>query len=222
MATRIIDLTFTLAEGMTTFPVHWHPFVEITQLGRHGIENRETRKIVLGTHTGTHCDAPRHFVPGGKTIEEIPIETFVGPALVLDLTHAGVGYAVDAAELEAKVGARRPQRLVLRFDWDKNWGKIEYYRDHPYLTKAAAHWLVERGVILLAMDTPMPDNSRDGSTSKEDSPVHKILLGKGVILVEYLTNLKELRKDEVELAVLPLRIKEGDGAPARVVAIERD
>ena len=84
MSKKVVDLTFPIEEGMTTFPVHWHPFVEITQLGRHGIENRETRKIVLGTHTGTHCDAPSHFIPGGETVDSIPPERFIGPALLLD------------------------------------------------------------------------------------------------------------------------------------------
>ena len=65
---KIIDLTMSLKEGMQTFPTHWHPFVEITQLGRHGIENRETRKLILGTHTGTHIDAPSHFISDGDTI----------------------------------------------------------------------------------------------------------------------------------------------------------
>lgn len=69
MPRRIVGLTFPIHEGMTTFPAHWHPFVEVSVMGRHGIENRETRKVVMGTHTGTHCDAPCHFVPGGKTVD---------------------------------------------------------------------------------------------------------------------------------------------------------
>lgn len=222
MARRLIDLTYTLHEGMTTFPVHWHPPVEITQLGRHGIENRETRKIVLGTHTGTHCDAPRHFVPGGATIEQLPLEPFIGPARLLDFSQAADLYEISRGELADHLGDSRPQRLILRFDWDRHWGTRKYYRDHPYLSDAAAELLVERGVQLLAMDTPMPDNPANGSSSANDSPVHKILLGQGVILVEYLTNLAALRRTEVELLVLPLKIRDGDGSPARVVAIEED
>ena len=63
-----------IEEGMQTFAAHWHPFVEITQLGRHGIENRESRKLTFGTHTGTHIDAPRHFIPGGQTVDRVPLE----------------------------------------------------------------------------------------------------------------------------------------------------
>ena len=91
MTRRIIDLTYPIHEGMTTFPAHWHPVVEITVLGRHGIENRETRKLILGTHTGTHCDAPRHFVPGGKTVDLLPLDIFIGPAFVMDFSDSRPG-----------------------------------------------------------------------------------------------------------------------------------
>jgi kynurenine formamidase len=112
--------------------------------------------------------------------------------------------------------------VVLRFGWDRHWGTRRYYQDHPYLTKPAAQWLVERGVRLLGMDTPMPDDSRNGSSAAEDSPIHKILLGSGVILVEYLTNLAAIRSDEIELIVLPLKVQGGDGAPVRCVAVEHE
>src|SRR5215470_18846099 len=75
---RIVDLSYLLHDGMTTYPVHWSPPFEVTQLGRHGIEGRESRKIVMGTHTGTHVDAPRHFIPNGKTIDELPLDIFMG------------------------------------------------------------------------------------------------------------------------------------------------
>lgn len=221
MRGRKIDLTFLIHEGMTTFPVAWHPVVEITQLGRHGIENRETRKIVLGTHTGTHCDAPRHFVPGGDTVENLSLDTLIGPALIVDFSNCTRGQEFGAGDFENKVGDRHPERLILRFDWSDYWGTMEYYRAHPFISEEAARWMVDRGVRLLGMDTPMPDNPENGRSAPVDSPVHKILLGSGVILVEYLCNLRQLQCQEVELIVLPLKISQGDGAPVRCVAIER-
>lgn len=220
MTRRIVDLTYPIHEGMTTFPRHWHPVVEITVLGRHGIENRETRKIVLGTHTGTHCDAPRHFIPGGKTVDLLPLEVLVGPAFIVDFSNSQPGQEMDVVDFANQLGERRPERLVMHFDWSKHWGNMRYYTDHPYISSAAAHWLVERGVKLLAMDTPQPDNPAPDRNNKVDSPNHQILLGNGIILVEYLCNLKELRQREIELIVLPLKILEGDGSPVRCVAIE--
>ena len=220
MSRRIVDLTLTIEEGMTTFPVHWHPFVEITMLGRHGMENRETRKLVLGTHTGTHIDAPRHFVRDGETIENIPLDPMVGPAAVLDFHDAPDHHEVDLKQLQAAIGDRPLERLLLRFDWDRHLRTNAYYSNHPFLSEEACEWLVARGCRMIAMDTPMPDNPVNGRGTPKDSPNHVILLGAGVLIVEYLCNLRSLTQEVVELVVAPLKIHEGDGAPARVFAIE--
>lgn len=162
MPRRIVGLTFPIHEGMTTFPAHWHPFVEVSVMGRHGIENRETRKVVMGTHTGTHCDAPCHFVPGGKTVDQLPLDALVGPALCLDRSDCRPLQEVDVKDLERRLGDRRHERLVLRYDWSEQWGQMRYYTSHPFLSEDAARWLVDHGVRLLAMDTPMPDDPRNG------------------------------------------------------------
>lgn len=220
MKKRIIDLTFPIHEGMTTFPVHWHPLVEVSQMGRHGIENRETRKMVLGTHTGTHCDAPRHFIPNGRTVDKLDLNVLIGEARVLDFSKTPPKQELGLEAFEKQLGSARPSRILMRFDWSDQWGKSRYYTDHPFISEKAAAWLVSRGVKLLGMDTPMPDNPLNARGTANDSPNHKILLGKNVILVEYLCNLKEIRKKEVELVVLPLKLLGGDGAPVRCVAIE--
>ena len=83
---KIIDLSMTIEERMITFGAYWHPKVKITQLGKFGRENRETRKITIGTHTGTHIDAPRHFIKNGKTVEKINLNWLCGEALLLDFS----------------------------------------------------------------------------------------------------------------------------------------
>ncbi len=219
MSKQIIDLTMHIEEGMQTFPTLWHPFVEITQLGRHGIENRETRKIVLGTHTGTHIDAPRHFIKNGKTVDEIPLETLIGTATILDFTHCGPGYEVGVEELKSAIGNKPIQRIILRFDWDKYLGTMDYYTKSPYLSYTAATWLVEKGCALLGMDSAMPDDPRNGKGSDNDSPIHKILLSNEVILLEYLVNLKSITEPVFEIIVAPMKIKGADGSPVRAMAI---
>ncbi|HYE86935.1 MAG TPA: cyclase family protein [Vicinamibacterales bacterium] len=222
MTPRIIDLSYPIHEGMTTFPVHWHLPVEITQLARHGIENRETRKIVMGTHCGTHIDAPRHFIPNGPTIDTISLDLLVGPARVLNFTPITTAkQRFDVDDFASRLGDERPLRLILRFDWSDHWGTMKYYSDQPYISEEAAQWLVDRGVRLLAMDTPQVDSPDHGRTGPKDSPNHKIMLGQGCIFVEYCTNLRQLTRSEVELVVAPLNILGSDGSPARVMAIER-
>ncbi len=220
MTRRIVDLTLTLREGMQTFPTHWHPMVEITQLGRHGIENRETRKLVMGTHTGTHVDAPRHFIAGGATIETIPLDQWVGPARLADFSALPKLAEITPAMLEKEIGTQGIARVVLRFDWCKQLGTMTYYEQHPYLSEQAAQWLVDHGCRMVAMDSPQPDDPRNGRNSPKDSPIHKILLGQGVVLCEYLCNLRDLSTRTFELVVAPLKIEQGDGAPARCFAIE--
>jgi kynurenine formamidase len=219
---RIVDLTMSIHEGMQTFPAHWHPVVEITQLGRHGIENRETRKIVLGTHTGTHIDAPRHFVPGGRTVDQISLEQINGRATLVDMSHLPARASVDVPELAAATKNHSVERLIMRFDGCKRLGTMEYYTDHQWLTQDACRWLVERGCRLLGFDIPMPDNPNSGPRSEEDSPNHKILLGNNVILLEYLVHLSAIGVPEFDLIVAPLKIRDGDGAPARCFAVVED
>ena len=218
---KIIDLSLPIEEGMMTFPTHWHPVVEVTVLGRHGIEGRETRKIVLGTHTGTHADAPRHFIPNGGTIDEIPLEILIGPASVADFTDCRALQEIEVKDLQQKLGAKVPPRLILRTDWSEHFGKMKFYNEYPFLSQNAAQWLVDQGVRLMAMDTPSPDNPAHSRGAAKDSPNHKVLLGAGVVLVEYLVNLKAISASSVELIVLPLKLKGSDGSPARCVAIER-
>jgi arylformamidase len=218
---KITDLSLTLHEGMMTFPTHWHPVVEISILGRHGIEGRETRKIVLGTHTGTHTDAPLHFIPNGRGIDEVPLETLVGEATVVNFAPAQPNQEIDIAALKRKLGGTVPIRLILRTDWSDHFGQMSYYNNYPYFSQDAARWLVDGGCRVIAMDTPSPDNPAHSRGSGNDSPNHKILLGAEVVLVEYLTNLRSLSKPVVELVVLPLKLKGADGSPARCVAIER-
>ena len=218
---KIIDLSLSLHEGMMTFPTHWHPVVEISILGRHGIEGRETRKVTLGTHTGTHTDSPLHFIPNGKGIDEVPLEVLVGEATVLNFAPAQPTQEIGVAALKEKLGAKVPRRLILRTDWSDYFGEMTYYNNYPYFSQEAARWLVEGGCRLIGMDTPSPDNPAHSRTSGNDSPNHKVLLGAEVVLVEYLCNLRSLSKPVVELVVLPLKIKGADGAPTRCVAIEK-
>jgi arylformamidase len=218
---KITDLSLHIEEGMMTFPTHWHPVVEISILGRHGIEGRETRKIVLGTHIGTHADAPRHFIPQGRTIDDVSLDILIGPATVVNFAPCRPLQVIDIADLKAKLGDKIPTRLVLRTDWSEHFGQMAFYNEYPFFSEAAATWMVENGVRLIAMDTPSPDNPAHSRGTPKDSPNHKVLLGAGVVLVEYVCNLKALTASEVELIVLPLKLKGCDGSPARCVAIER-
>lgn len=202
-----------------TFPVHWHPMVEICQLGRFEVEGRETRKITMGTHTGTHVDAPRHFIQQGKTIEELPLDSFYGPATLLDFSHLPDKTEIDIEMFKSLAGDKVAERLIFRFDWCQRLDSLEYYSHHPFLSEDLCEYLVSHGVKLIGTDAPMPDNPLNGRGSEKDSPNHTILLSAGVVILEYLVNLNQIDTSEFILSALPLKIENGDGAPVRAVAI---
>ncbi len=216
---EIIDLTYDIEEGMTTFNAYWHPAVRIDQLGKHNSEGRESRKLILGTHCGTHVDAPSHFVQNGRTIDKIPLHKLMGSITIFDFSHLGKNEVVTREMLE-KVNIT--PLIMFKFGWGVNWKTDHFYRDYPFLSLDAAKYLVERGVQLIATDTPSLDDSRiklQGRMlgSEEDSPVHKIILRNNLVLVEYIAHLDQVKDiNDWNIIVMPIRIKEGDGAPARV------
>lgn len=215
----IIDLTMTIEEGLMTFPVHWHPVVEITQLGRFHVEGRESRKLVLGTHTGTHVDAPRHFIRDGKSVDQTDLDIYYGQARVLDFSDLPDMSEVTLKMLQERIGEDFPPRIILRYDWDQRISNLEYFSHHPYLSEQACEWLTESGVRLVGTDAPMPDDPRNGRGSDRDSPNHKILLGSGVAILEYLVNLASIPVRDFVLSAFPLRISGADGSPVRALAI---
>lgn len=218
---KITDLTFEIKEAMPVFKAHWHPAVEITMLGRHEIEGRQTRKIILGTHTGTHMDAPLHFIKGGASIDQLQLEIFAGKALIIKFPDAKAGREILSADIRGFWDEfPKIERVVFRYDWSDQWEKDCYYRDYPYLSMDAADFLVEKKVQLVGMDTPSPDNPKNGPRGLEDSPIHKLLLSKGIVLVEYLNNLRAIQSDLVDFFVFPLKLKGADGSPVRCLAFE--
>jgi arylformamidase len=213
-----VDLTRCIEEGMTTFHTELHSDVVIRQLGSIEEHGRDTREITLGTHTGTHLDAPLHFIENGETVENLPLDGLMGPVELVDFSHLDENEPVTVSQLENE---RISERMIFRFGWEDKWGDAEeFYNDYPYLTVDAATYLVNEGVKMLGFDVPSPDSSsRPLDGGDDDSPVHKVFLGNDVILVEYLKNLDEINsRDEWRIAVLPLKIRGADGAPARVVA----
>ena len=216
---KIVDLSIDIHEGMTTFPVLWHPYVSIKQLGRYHVEGRRSTEIIIGSHTGTHVDAPAHFIENGDLIEDIPLERFYGECYCADFSEFRNGEIVTADVVKRKLSRIKAKKILMHFGWDKNLFSKNYYTEHPFLSEDACDFLVERGTELVGMDTPMPDDPRNGKGSVNDSPNHLILLKSNVVILEYLCNLAGLVNQEFTISALPLKLTNVDGAPVRAVAI---
>jgi arylformamidase len=216
---EIVDLSHEIFPGMQVFDADWHKNVAFESLGQIESVGRRTSHIHIGTHSGTHIDAPSHFMIDGKTIDELPLDIFVGRATKLDLRNVPEKTRITVDYLEQKFAETVFEpRVIIDFDWCKNYGLPTFYTKHPFFTVEAAQWLVDKGVQLVGYDTPMLDNPKDGQASECDSPIHKVFLNLGIPLIEYMNNLN-LVNAEFMLIAVPLNLRALDGSPVRCVGI---
>lgn len=177
----------------------------------------EVHQFALCTHMGTHLDAPCHFIEGGATIDEVPLDTLTATAVVWGL-DCDPGELISADMFEAQAPESRPGEGVLLWTgWGDRYGSTEYV-DHPYLGEDAAHWLVERQAAYVALDFVTPDLPFHLRPEGFDFPVHRILMGGGTLVIENLAAAGALVGRRVEVIVGALRLQGLDGAPARILA----
>lgn len=161
----------------------------------------------MSAHTGTHADAPAHFIQGGKTIDEMEISHFIGRAKVLDFSDKE--YYIDATDLADK-GIEKGDIILLKTHNSARLHEAEYLTDYVYLTAEAAEYLAEREILTVGIDFLTIDGP------DTDFPAHYALLGAGIVIFEGL-NLLDIEAGEYEMVALPIKIAGGDGAPARVL-----
>jgi len=203
---RVWDVSVKNEAGMHIYP--GDPPLETTQvraIARGDVAN--LTHLALGAHTGTHVDAPAHFIEGGATLEEIPLDRMVGDAIVLDLRGRGV---IDADALRPHA-LERDAIVLFKTDNSELWERGGFQRDFTYVSRDAAEYLLARGVKTIGMDYLSIEQF--GSAT---FPVHKLLLGAGVLIIEGL-DLRAVSAGPYVLACLPLNLQGVDGAPARAV-----
>jgi kynurenine formamidase len=212
----LVDLTQPFADGM--FHGRRFPTPRVTRMmtiAEHGLN---VTCAEFAVHTGTHIDAPCHFLPDGRSVEQLPLEQTHGRAVGWAVER-GPGELIEVADLEGNTPRAEPGHIVtIHTGWDRHYDDHERYRDHPYLSADAAAWLVERGVKLVAFDLPTPDLPEARRPPGFDWPVHRTLLAGGVLIAEHLANLDHVAGHRFELWALPIPIVGADGAPARIVA----
>ncbi|MGB8643852.1 MAG: cyclase family protein [Anaerolineae bacterium] len=169
--------------------------------------------IDMGVHTGTHVDAPLHFVPGGGTIDQLDLNVLMGPAQVVDLPHTA--RAISALDLQATHIPDGTQRLLIRTSNCARWDKPEFQEDFVALGVDAAQWLLDHNIKLVGIDYLSIEPF--GST---DHPVHHLLLNAHIVVVEGL-DLRAIQPGTYDLVCLPIKLAGAEGAPARAVLIER-
>lgn len=203
---KLLDVSVALAAGMPTYP--GNPAFELQPIKRivEGGSSNNSR-LVLGTHTGTHIDAPRHFFDGAAGVDEVALDLLLGRARVVEIQKRG---GIVPQDLEA-AGLREDLRVLLKTPNSALWNSPDFHEEYAHLTESAARYLVDQGVKVVGIDYLSIEQFK-----KAGAPAHRALLSAGVVIIEGL-NLAEAEPGMYELYCLPLRIVGGDGAPARVV-----
>jgi arylformamidase len=206
---RIVDISVPLTTGFPVFPGDPEVRIEPTLLLEQG-DGAAVSRISMGDHSGTHLDAPGHQLPGGASLDTVPLSLLMGRALVADLRGAT---EIGVEQLE-NLPLRGEERLLLKTDNSLLWNQPGFRPEYVALSVEGAGYLVRSGIRLLGIDYLSIE--RFGG----DGSVHRALLENGVIILEGL-DLSTVSAGLFDLICLPLRIAGGNGAPARAVLRER-
>ena len=207
---RIIDLTLSLEPAMRG--VKFEPARVLEKDGWNAMT------LHLYSHCGTHMDAPRHFDVSGQTIDRIPLDKCMGPAWLVDLSGIKPRSLITVEDLgphQKKIQAG--DGLLIRTGWSLLAHSPAYRNDLPRISLELARWCADNGVRILGVEPP---SVADVHNIEELTTIHRVLLESGVIIVEGLANLDKIHKEKVTFMAFPLKIVDGDGAPARALAIE--
>ena len=210
-----IDLTLTISKSLQSFPGSPKPqFILWSNIKDDGY-NLEL--LFLSSHTGTHLDAPYHFVKNGIKIHQIPLNRLIRKAILIKLkkTKNSSITKEDIVLFEKKNGIIPNYSSVLFFtEWQKKSKKDNYFTENPGLDKLAANYLVSKKINLVGIDSPSIDLGKD-----ESFTVHHLFSKNNILIVENLTNLNKISSREFDLIILPLKLKDATGSPVRAVAL---
>jgi arylformamidase len=208
---RIHDISIGISPSLPVWP--GNPGIELERMNK--IEagaNSNVSRLALGVHTGTHVDAPVHFIQGALGVDTLPLDVLVGPALVIDLPRIP---RVTAADLAAAGVPAGTQRLLIKTSNSAWWAANdpEFHTDYVAVAVDAAEWVISQGIKLIGVDY------LSVAPWKQSVPTHRTLLQAGIVVVEGL-NLSQIGPGQYDLVCLPLKLIGSDGAPARAILTE--
>jgi kynurenine formamidase len=224
---NIVDLSQTIHNDIQIYP--GDPVPAISRGLTHEKDYCHVDVLTLGTHTGTHIDAPYHFLAKGKKIDELPVERFVGEGVLVDVSGKKDRALIWTADIEPYQNEiANGDFVIFKTGRDRFFGTSRYYL-HPYLSPEAARHLVKLGVSLIGIDAlnidPTYHEASDLELPANDLPdeneygypVHDILLGNDILIVENLCNLDKITQIKGIYSFLPLKLMDSDGSPIRAV-----
>ncbi|MCH6257645.1 cyclase family protein [Puniceicoccaceae bacterium K14] len=209
--TKIIDLTMAMRPGVRGYAC------KISH--RKETEGWNARTLTLYSHTGTHMDAPLHFIKGGNTIDKIDLNKCVGDCVRADLRPVAPKALITIEDLgEIAQNLQKGDRLILQTGWSQHVENTLVYRDKlPRISRELAHLLAEKEIGFLGVEPP---SVADVNNLTEVTEIHEILLKAEIVIAEGLCNLDALGNSPFTIVALPLKPEGADGCPARIIALQ--
>lgn len=208
---KIYDISVPVYSGMVVWPGDGGVVIERESRIEAG-DNANVSHLSLGAHTGTHVDAPYHFIPDGVTLEHVSLERFVGKTLVVEISGVST---ITAAHLAAADLPDGVERVLFKTDNGAIWSRTEQAFEPGFvaLSQDAAQFLVDRGVSLVGIDY------LSIAPFKQSRPTHEVLLSAGMVILEGV-DLRAVAPGWYTLYCLPLKLMGVDGAPARAILVD--
>ena len=215
---RVVDLSHPVTSDTQVYPGDPVPHLEQhSTIARDGFN---LMSVSMGSQSGTHVDAPFHFDDDGKRIDELPLNLFVGPAVVLDCGHLKGRQEITIESLGEQLSAVQNGDIVLfKTRWSEFYGTDEYF-NNPYLNAGLVEHLLSIGVMTFGLDAINIDETPDEEHEGVGFPAHHLIAKAGGVICENLTNLEAIDFERPIVSLLPMKFIGIDGAPVRAVAMQ--
>jgi kynurenine formamidase len=218
-AKRLIDVSHTVEHGMVTYKGFPAPVI-CDWLSREASRAKyaegtefQIGKIEMIANTGTYVDSPFHRYENGKDLSELPLESIANLDCVVVRVDSSGNRAIN--EISFSADRVRGRALLFQTGWDRHWRTEAYFEGHPYLTERLADWLVKAGVALVGIDSLNIDNTATG-----ERPVHSVLLGRDIPIVEHMCNLRDVPIEGTRFFAVPVKVKGFGTFPVRAFVTE--
>ena len=209
----IIDLSQSINSNIKLYP--GSPSVHFLKWSKYSIDGYDSEAIFLSTHTGTHIDAPSHFIEGAEPIDNIDVNRFVMKNVHLLKIFKSSNQLITVEEIiNSGIDIKENDSIVFSTGWEHNYKSDIYINANPGLSTEAAIYLSNKKINAVAIDSPSID-----SAIESEFPVHKILLKNDIIIIENICNLAQIDKTKFKLIAIPLKLLGASGSPVRALAI---
>lgn len=214
---RIVDLSRPIGPETVVYP--GDPAVRLSPVATIERDGFNVLDVRLGSQSGTHVDAPYHCRADAASIDEVPLQRFIGPGVVIDVRGRRPREPIGPDALARYEADLMPGAIaVLHTGWAAHHGTDAYF-DHPYLHSDACERLLARGVRTILIDAPSPDETPDDAHPGQGYPCHRLVAAAGGVIGENLCGLERIDWPDPLISVLPIRLEAADGAPVRAVAL---